>query len=131
MSTSASGPQDSGDTREPTHEAPPSRPAGDPDLLERVLQETAEIYSIDEPLSAADQTAMREVAGRHRGEPLTLDPIGVELVQAVLQSHFPAQPHESQLWHAMTAQIALTLFDDPVSHERLQAMWIRLGGGES
>ncbi|HUT09710.1 MAG TPA: hypothetical protein VMY42_04380 [Thermoguttaceae bacterium] len=64
-------------------------------------------------------------------KPLTLEPVGVELVEAVLRNHFPTQPHASQLWQAINVRIALTLLEDPVSRERLEALWIRLGGGKS
>ena len=132
MSASASGPQDSSRRPQPAS-APqsPSEPAADPDLLERVLQETSELCSTGGPLEGAEREALEEVARRHHGEPLSLDPIGIELVQAVLQSHFPAQPHASQLWQALTVQIALTLFEDPASHDRLQSLWVGLGGSGS
>ena len=132
MSSSASSPQDSSGRPQP---APPSESQSkqppDPALLEKVLRETSDICSAGSPLDGADREALTEVARRHRGEPLTLEPVGVELVQAVLRSHFPTQPHASQLWQALTVQIALTLFDDPASHDRLQALWVGLGGGES
>ena len=133
MSSSASGAEDSAGQPRPTPESGPSQSeqTRDPDLLERVLRETSGIFGADEAVDEADSEALAEVARRHGGEPLTFEPIAVELVQAVLRSHFPAQSHSSQLWHALTAQIALTLFDDPVSRDRLEALWVRLGGGKS
>ena len=129
--SSASDPQGPGDASRPAEEetAARSQQARDPDLLRQVLAETSEICGVDEPLDEADAAALHEVARRHRGEPLVLDPIGVELVQALLRSHFPTQPHASQLWQAIAVKIALTLLEDPTSKKRLEALWTALGGG--
>ncbi len=133
--SSASDPQGPGDLSRPAEDEAAAHPresrpkeARDPDLLGRVLAETSEICGVDEPLDEADAAALREVARRFHGQPLVLDPIGVELVQTLLRSHFPAQPHDSQLWQAIAAKIALTLMDDPTSRKRLEALWVGLGG---
>ena len=135
MSPSAPGPQDSSDPRQPAREDGPPPPIDgqidDPALLERVLRETAAVCNVDEPLEEGDREALEEVAGRHRGERLTLEPVGVELVQAVLRRHFPALARSSGPWEGISRQIALSLLSDPPSRERMEAFWIGLGGGES
>jgi hypothetical protein len=67
------------------------------------------------------------VARRRRGEPFACDPIGIELVQTVLDRPFRAMVAGDEQWRTMTAQIAQTLCDDPDAHDRLSTLWRRLG----
>jgi len=110
-------------------EAPPSLGPGDAGLWEKVLQQTAELFQSDQPLEAADREAIRAVARRHRGSPLGLDPVAIELVQAVIGTRFGQRPESAELWREMAACVAATILDDPVSQARLQALWVRLGDG--
>ncbi len=109
---------------------PPSSPAPDPDLLETVLRETEELLDGDQAPDGREKDALRDVARRHGGDPLCLDPVTVELVQAVVGSRFRSRPDSVDFWREMVLQVARSLFDDPVSHERLRALWARLREGK-
>jgi hypothetical protein len=95
--------------------------------LQQVLAETRETLLLDEPLAAGDQQALAEVARRHRGRPLTLEPVARELVSAILRNHFSGLPGFLRGEQSLSAQVAQSLMEDPVARERLEAFWVRLG----
>jgi hypothetical protein len=107
---------------EPAHE----EKSAEGGLLERVLQETlfgsGEGGLQDEPLMAS----LVEVARRHPGRPLSLDPVLVDLIQAIVRinlSHLAAKDAD---WQGMSRRIATTLWEDQPSQERLERFWARL-----
>jgi hypothetical protein len=110
--------------------APSGQPAADPRLLQRVLEWAEATLRSEDPLEVADMEAIRQVARRHADAPLALNPIAVELVQAMLQAQFRAHPDWLPVWQSASGEIARTLFDDPSSRERLEALWDRLLRGE-
>lgn len=120
-------PLNSGDAGRIPSELPPSdEKSPDSSLLEQVLQETlfgsGEGGALDEPLMAS----LVEVARRHQGRPLSLDPVLVDLVQAIVRinlSHLAARDAD---WQPMSRQIAATLWEDQPSQERLARFWSRL-----
>jgi len=57
---------------------------------------------------------------------LTLEPVAVDLVQALLQVRFASLVREAEFRLAAATRIATTLWDDPPSHDRLQVFWNRL-----
>lgn len=99
------------------------------DLLDSVLRQTAQTSASDDAVTADDLAALRQVAVRHRGEPLICQPVVVELVQAVLSEQFRPVVTTAESWQAMCSGIAQTLFEDPVSRERLDSLWARLSEG--
>ena len=109
-------------------ETPPSEVEKTPEsgLLEQVLQKTlsaaGEGGSLDEPQLAA----LVEVARRHQGRPLSIDPVIVDLVRAILHINFSRLPASDAVWQVMSRQIAATLWDDRRSQERLERFWARL-----
>ena len=109
----------------------PTSAVHDRALLDSVLRQTLEESTSGEELDPAEKTALLEVAGRHRGQPLSLDPIVLELVEAVLRTHFRNLAGSSEFWRLISAQIARSLFDDPVAHSRLELFWDRLCGKKS
>jgi hypothetical protein len=128
MSSCPLGPQ--GNDRESESLSSDARPAGeaaaDREALESVLQWAEATLKSDDPLEVADVEAVREVARRHRGVPLALDPIVVELVQALLRTYFQTRPSWLPVWQNACRVVAETLFEDPVSHDRLEVLWSRL-----
>ena len=86
----------------------PGEPA-DRELLDRVLEQTLARINEGVLFEAPDMNALKEVARRYRGQPLSLEPVAVELVQAALRP-----------------QVARMLIDDPTAHDRLQGFWDRL-----
>lgn len=129
----------------------PSQPAGDegayqstpaaasndrelPDrhALEKVLRETvAAATRRGDALVGQDLEALRLVYQRYAGEPLVLEPITVDLVYAVLVSHFHQLSPAEVLWREMSAQIAQTMWDDDGTQQRLLQLWNRLGESQS
>ena len=93
------------------------------------MRQTAELFQTDPPLEDTQREAMLAVARRHRGWPLCLDPVAIELVQAVVGRHFGGLPDSAALWRDLAACVAASILDDPVAHDRLQALWVRLGDG--
>jgi hypothetical protein len=129
MSSAASDPQNN--ARQVTSNADESSMAraADSGLLERVLKQTLEICEIGEPVTRDEMQAFRDVAARHRGQPLELEPVAVELVAAAIGGLCPAR-NNSEFWRNLTVQVARILMDDPSTFARLNSFWIRLGGGE-
>jgi hypothetical protein len=127
MST-APGSHNNAGHQQPAAEGRSSSRAGDSTILDRVLQQTQAVFQTDEPLGDAEMRAFRQVADRHRGRPLELEPVGVELVAAAIDGLCPSK-RDSEFWRNVAAQVARILIDDPTTFARLNALWIRLGGG--
>jgi hypothetical protein len=108
----------------------PGQPSANPELLQRVLDWTEATLRSEDPLEVADVEAVRQVARRYPDAPLTLDPIVVQLVWAMLQAQFPAHPDWLPVWQGASGVIARTLFDDPIARQRLESLWGRLLRGE-
>ena len=102
----------------------------DSGLLEKVLRETEELLDDDQTLDRREKEALHEVVRRHRNESLSLNPVTFELVQAVVGSQFRLRPDSADFWREMAMCVAESIFDDPASHDRLQAIWVRLGETE-
>jgi hypothetical protein len=121
----ASGSQEPSGPRRALADAGQSSPPRAPNaaLLEKVLRETEELLCGDGPLSNAEKAAMQEVARRHRGQPLSLGPVAVQLVQAVLGTRFESRADSEGLWREMATAVAESILGDPVARARLRALW--------
>ena len=60
----------------------------DPTVLEQVLEETVSATS-DEPLTRQELDALKAVADRHGPCALDLDPVGIDLIAAMIRLRFP------------------------------------------
>lgn len=98
----------------------------DRELLDRVLQQTLARISEGELFEAPDMRALQEVARQHRGQPLTLEPVALALVQAGLRAQLGSIAETPKIWQPLTIQVARMLVEDPVAFERLQRFWDRL-----
>ncbi len=128
MSSSAFDPQDADGAPQPVPaeaDSSDGRPY-DRALLERVLQETLTDDDLHETLTAVDKAALLEVATRHKNQPLSLDPVVVELVRAVLRTHFETLSDSEDLWRTISAEIGQALWDDPAARSRLETFWRHL-----
>jgi hypothetical protein len=105
---------------------PHSEPVSEPGLMERVLRETLAVTDPDAPLDAAQWGDLQAVARRYAGEPLSMDPVLVLLVQAILGARFAALPRRDELGESVARRIAETLWDDPPSQARLHRLWAHL-----
>lgn len=127
MAGAAENPQEAGSGERPPHDAPDAVPAkADPALLERVLQQTATAADAARVTSNAEILRLRAVANRRKELPLTLEPVVVEMVQAVLGNEFAGIENDPVRFRAMTVEIARALMDDPAAQQRLEAMWTKL-----
>lgn len=111
----------------PADAAVPPEAAADPALMERVLRETLAAGDSGRPYDHHELAALREVARRHPAEPFGLHPVAREMVDAILRVRFAGGFHAAESRSAMAARIAETFCEDPVSAERLKALWVRLG----
>jgi hypothetical protein len=91
-------------------------------ILQQALMDPAAAGTVD----PADLARLREVARRRREWKFCLQPVSVELVQALLESYFHGWSDSAETWRAMSAEVAQSLFDDPQCHERLKRLWLQL-----
>jgi hypothetical protein len=115
------------------HAHPPLRASSekiaDPNAaaLERVLEETAAGYLEAEiPTSVLDN--LRSVARQHCGSELQVEPMLLQLVEAILRLTFPPALLGSNARSQIVAAVAVTLWEDPASHQRLNTLWQDLQG---
>ena len=66
--------------------------------------------------------SLLQVARRHRGIPFALEPVAIDLIDALLTVRFTKDGFKPD----MAREIATSLFDAPVSNERLESLWQRL-----
>ena len=85
----------------------------------------------EEPPSRAEMEAVEEVARRLAGESFALDPVVVELVGAMLLVQYGSQWNSPGLWRVVSERIARSIFEDPLSRERMERLWDRLSGDAS
>lgn len=104
----------------------PRGPA-DPATWRQVLEKTLTAPNPAERLSDRDREALLEVARRHPDQPFALEPVGVELVQAMLGAYFDVRGDSPEPWRSMARPIAQSLCSDPELERRLVALWARLG----
>ena len=110
-----------------THQQQADDSADAPDFLKEVLSQTVAGITSTRELSPKVFAALLEVAKRYPGEPLSLDPIAVELVGACLAVQMPAIAAREALSRRMYAWIASSLLEDPAAQQRLTELWARLG----
>lgn len=71
--------------------------------------------------------AMEEVARRHPGEALVLEPVGIELIEALIAAQFPLFASRDTLRARAAKAIAQSLLSDPHARVRLENLWATLG----
>ena len=116
---------------EVTQEAAAEESASAPDFLKEVMSQTVAGITSTRELSPKVFAALLEVAKRYPGEPLSLDPIAIELVGACLSVQMPAIAARDALSRRMYAWVASSLLDDPAARQRLAELWARLGEAEN
>lgn len=116
---------DRGDERDvarPKSGAEPGPPGAH--ILEQILAQTSDSAT---PLEdSEDLRALIAVAHQFAGQPLTLDPVAVELIHAVLGVQLARAQLPGHTIKAMARYIAATLYGDPLSRQRLELLWARL-----
>jgi hypothetical protein len=97
-----------------------------PDMLREVVAQTAESLAALEQVDPELQKAMLEVARRHAGEPMMVDPAGAALVEAVLRMQLPALADRPPLLNRTARVVATSLLADPAARLRIEHLWARL-----
>jgi hypothetical protein len=100
----------------------------DASVMEKVLEETLRAVDSDPPLDASEINSLAQIGRRYGGQPLSVEPMVVELVESILQQRFGQQIRSSAQWSDMPREIAQTLWDSPEAHQRLERLWGRLAG---
>lgn len=95
-------------------------------LLEQVLASTSFAGGETSALPPEELEVLRQVARRHSGGVLAVQPVLEELVEAILGKQLRALAPSPEGRRAMVVEIAQTLFDDVVSRERLESLWQEL-----
>lgn len=108
-------------TRSPREE--PREEGEHAEILEQVLQETLSLAGEDASLHGPERDALCGIARRKGGE--LESPVVAELVSAMLSIRLGHVVAPS-LREPMARTIAETLWEDPRSRERLEALWRRL-----
>lgn len=105
-----------------------SSPRTDQPLLEHVLRQTISALGENGSISPELMQAMSAIGRQFGNREFTLEPAGVELIDAVLLSILPPAPAalSAEKRRQMALEIAETLFDDPHTRARLTTLWKRL-----
>ena len=105
--------------------------AGDlpPDMLREVVAETSAQLATPEELDPALKAALLEVARRFAGQPMTVDPAGTALLEAVLRFQLPALADRQALLGRTARVVATSLLADPEARLRVEHLWAKLAEG--
>jgi hypothetical protein len=94
----------------------------DPSLLDQVLQNTLSLSSVA-PHELSD---LIDIGRRYCGQPLVVDPIGLELVEVILRHRLSAATSSPAERREMARQISESLLEDPHCETRLRDFWNQL-----
>ncbi len=101
--------------------------SGDQPLLDAIVSQTSAALDEQSLASMVDLPRLVDVARRHReSDVLSFDPILIELIEAILQTHLPQVGERTELRAKVAAAVARPLFDNPVSRGRLELLWSQL-----
>jgi hypothetical protein len=107
------------------HDAAPESPGRS--MLDDVVAQTSEQLTAPEELEPAVRAALAAVARQYAGQPLTLDPAGVALVEALLRAQFPLLATRQALLANTARTVAESLLTDPDARPRVEHLWAQLG----
>jgi hypothetical protein len=96
-------------------------------MLDDVVAQTSEQLAAPEDLEPGVREALVAVARQHAGQPLTLDPAGVALVEALLRAQFPIFAARQALLAQTARAVAESLLADPDARPRVELLWAQLG----
>jgi hypothetical protein len=94
--------------------------------LDAVVRATIDSASAEEQVTPEEIEALRAVAQRLGPGPLVLDPVSVELVEAIINVNYGQLRRAPEVWRATAVKIATLLFDSPSARARLENLWQRL-----
>ena len=96
-------------------------------LLDAIVSQTTAALDDQAFASMVDLPRLVDVARRHHeSDALSFDPILIELIEAILQTHVPQVRDRADLRTKVATAVARPLFDNPVSRGRLELLWSQL-----
>jgi hypothetical protein len=98
----------------------------DESALDAAVRATLESADGDQQITAEEIGALREVARRLGATPLSLDPVAVELVEAIINVNYGQLHRSPEVWHAVAVRIATVLYESPAARTRLENLWLQL-----
>lgn len=100
--------------------------AVDEELMDAVLRQTAAALDERSLASMVDLPKLREIARRHPSDTLSLDPILVEMIAVILETHLSKVCRTDAMRTRIAQEVARPLFENPVSRGRLELLWSQL-----
>jgi hypothetical protein len=97
-----------------------------PNILGQVVAETASSLAQAEEADPTLKAAMVEVARRFIGQPITVDPIGTALLEAILRGQFAFLAERPALLAKTARTVAASLLADPAARLRVEHLWAKL-----
>jgi hypothetical protein len=97
-----------------------------PDMLREIVAETSARLATPDQIDPALQAALVEVARRFAGQPMTVDPAGTALLEAVLRIQIPALGERPPLLTRTARTVATSLLADPTARSRVEHLWAKL-----
>jgi hypothetical protein len=110
-----------GQYEDPHDEAP-----READVLDQIVRATIVSAESQPPITSEEMAALKAVASRWGDVALTLDPIAVELVEAIILANYGQLNRSPEQWRAASTRIAKHLVDSPATNARLNNLWRRL-----
>jgi hypothetical protein len=98
----------------------------EPDMLREIVAHTASSLAKPREIDPAIKAAMIEVARTYAGQPMTVDPAGAALLEAVLRIQFPALAERPPLLARTARTVANSLLADPAARLRVEHLWATL-----
>lgn len=121
--------QSSGTSHSRDHavDSPSDSGSGEMPLLDAIVSQTTAALDEQAFANMVDLPRLVEVARRHHEcDVLSFDPILIELIEAILQTHMPQVGAHAELRAKVATAVARPLFDNPVSRGRLEHLWSQL-----
>lgn len=95
----------------------------DAEALDQVVRTMVESLEADEQATAEEIAALGAVATRLGNLPLTLDPVVIALVEAMITVNYGHLKRAPEIWTGTAHKIATLLFDSPAARARLDNLW--------
>jgi hypothetical protein len=93
------------------------------DMLRDIVAQTASHLAKPQEVDPAVKAAMFEVARRFAGQPMTVDPVGAALLEAVLRTKYAILASRPALLARTARAVAETLLTDPEARLRVEHLW--------
>jgi len=97
-----------------------------PDVLSEIVSQTASSLAAPQQIDPALKAAMTNVARTFAGQPMTVDPAGTALLEAILRIQFPALAERPPLLARTARTVATSLLADPAARLRVEHLWATL-----